>query len=113
MLEKGHKKRAFEAEVSALPSNGNTERKHAGALVITVIERLSKDAVTVCWRDATSCCYGDQSWRASRSRTTGICAMSGKAIERGDLVFRPSRRVAALNADAMILASVMQSATLE
>jgi len=39
--------------------------------------------------------------------------MSGKAIERGDLVFRPSRRVAALNADAMILASVMQSATLE
>jgi hypothetical protein len=78
------------------------------ALVVNVLERPSSTTATISWRDATRCSYGDQTWRTSRSRKSGICAMSGRAIVPGDVVYRPSRRSAPCNAHAMILASVLE-----
>lgn len=88
----------------------NALRAHAP--IVTVIERLSAAMAVVSWRDATHCRYGAQVWTAGTARDTGVCALSGQAIDRTDLVFRPQRsRPPALNADAMILAKAMDHAS--
>ncbi|KMQ81174.1 hypothetical protein BPMI_01864c [Candidatus Burkholderia pumila] len=78
------------------------------ALVVNVLERPSSTTAVIAWHDATRCSYGDQTWRTSRARKSGICAMSGRSIVPGDVVYRPSRRSAPCNAHAMILASVLE-----
>jgi hypothetical protein len=81
-------------------------------VIVTLIERSTDSTATIAWRDSTHCCYGDQVWRASRSRVDGVCAMSGRAINPNDAVFKPSRRWSSpLNAHAMILAAVLEDAT--
>jgi hypothetical protein len=80
-------------------------------VAVKLIERPSTTTVTIEWRDSTRCCYGDQVWRAMRARTTGVCAMSGGAIRRGDHVYAPNPRPLPSNAGAMILASVLDQAT--
>ncbi|WP_027209928.1 DUF3331 domain-containing protein [Burkholderia sp. WSM2232] len=81
------------------------------AVQIQVIDRPSRTTATVIWRDSTHCSYGDQTWHASRARTAGVCAMSGRAIQRGDAIYKPRPcRPAPLNAGAMILGSVMNEA---
>ncbi|MDR5773620.1 MULTISPECIES: DUF3331 domain-containing protein [unclassified Caballeronia] len=77
-------------------------------LSISLIERPSSTTAIIAWRDSTHCCYGDQMWRVSHARTTGVCAMSGQPVLIGDAVYRPSRRTAPRNAHAMILASVLE-----
>jgi Domain of unknown function (DUF3331) len=81
-------------------------------VTVTLIERPTESTATIAWHDPTHCCYGDQVWRASRSRVEGVCAMSGRAISRNDAVFKPSRsRASPLNAHAMILAAVLEDAS--
>jgi len=87
----------------------NALRAHAP--IVSIIERLSAAMAVVSWRDATHCRYGAQVWTVGTARDTGVCALSGQPIDKSDLVFRPQRsRPAALNADAMILASAMDAA---
>jgi hypothetical protein len=77
---------------------------------IRVIERPTPETATVYWSDASTCHYGHQGWRAATALVDGTCALSGRAIRRGDAVFRPANRGAKLkplNASAMILASSM------
>ncbi|KAI3590607.1 hypothetical protein D9X30_4092 [Cupriavidus sp. U2] len=87
----------------------NALRAHAP--IVSIIERLSSAMAVVSWRDATHCRYGAQVWTIGPARESGVCALSGQPIDKSDLVFRPQRsRPPALNADAMILASAMDSA---
>jgi hypothetical protein len=77
---------------------------------IRVLERHGLDVATVSWSDATAGCYGEQFWRRGVARKSGVCAMSGRTIAKGDAIYRP-RRVQPLprNIEAMILASVMET----
>ncbi|MFM0395444.1 DUF3331 domain-containing protein [Paraburkholderia phytofirmans] len=81
---------------------------------IRVLERSGRSSATIAWSDATSCCYGEQMWRRCIARKSGVCALSGQKIARGDAVYRPRRaRPAPRNVEAMILASVMEATPVE
>jgi hypothetical protein len=76
---------------------------------VRVIERLTETSVSVRWRDATRCHYDDQVWISCRARSNGRCALSGAAIRRHEFVYKPrARSVAPANANAMILASLIE-----
>ncbi|KUY62056.1 DUF3331 domain-containing protein [Burkholderia sp. RF2-non_BP3] len=79
------------------------------AVAISVVERHSATTVSIAWRDATRCSYGDQVWQTARARVGGVCAVSGCRIEPGDPVYRPRpTRPVPINAGAMILASMLE-----
>lgn len=102
----GHATAAVTAAASAPRAQaGNAMRR---SVSLSVIEHPTSTTVTIAWRDSTHCSYGDQLWQVSRARRSGVCAMSGRAIRRGDLVYQPRRiRPKPLNDGAMILASVL------
>jgi Domain of unknown function (DUF3331) len=78
---------------------------------VRVIDRPSASTATIAWRDPTMGCYGDQVWRASVSRSHGVCAVSGLPIVPGDAVYRPrARHPLPLNVTEMILATVVHDA---
>ncbi|MFM0092976.1 DUF3331 domain-containing protein [Paraburkholderia sediminicola] len=78
-------------------------------LVVSLIERTSSSTVTIAWRDATSCSYGAQIWQVAKAKVSGICAMSGARIKRGDRIFHPRHsKPAPVNARAMVLASAIE-----
>ncbi|MEZ2353960.1 DUF3331 domain-containing protein [Caballeronia sp. RCC_10] len=81
------------------------------SLLISVVDRPTASTATLYWRDATRCCYPDQAWRTAVARRTGHCAMSGLPIRLGDAVYVPRRSAAVSNANAMILASVLERLT--
>ena len=75
--------------------------------LVTVIDRPTPSTATIAWRDPTRGCLGDQVWRLTRARRLGFCAISRRAIGPGDAVYKPDCRAAPVNADAMILACVI------
>jgi hypothetical protein len=92
---------------------------HDGALstepslhrVISLLERTSSSTITIAWRDSTSCSYGAQIWMVAKAKVSGVCAMSGALIKRGDRIFHPRHsKPAPINATAMILASAIDAA---
>jgi hypothetical protein len=83
---------------------------HSRAMWVRVTGRPSSTTATVVWRDSTSGCYEDQIWRGVVARTSGVCAVTGRSIKRGDRVYRPrATRPAPTNANAMILSDVVES----
>jgi hypothetical protein len=81
---------------------------------VTIVERSEPRKVTVAWNDPAACFYGDQVWKVGVARQAGVCALSGCGIRPGDAVYRPtSTRPAALNAEAMILATIVESGQIE
>ncbi|MFD1554586.1 DUF3331 domain-containing protein [Paraburkholderia silviterrae] len=78
---------------------------------IRILERLSSTAISLCWNDATSGHYSDQLWTRTHARRKSICSLTGKAINRGDAVYRPGgrRRQRPANADRSILASALEA----
>lgn len=75
---------------------------------IEVVERLTDRTVVILWQDATRCRYVDQVWTCGRARRAGQCAITGVAISRDDMVYKPrSKSGFRGNAGAMILASVI------
>lgn len=82
-----------------------TARSYAQS--IRILERKTNSTILVCWRDATSGQYAEQTWRLVSATRNGQCALSGCPIRRGDFVFHPSYRGAKIpaNADVQILAS--------
>ncbi|RKE35039.1 uncharacterized protein DUF3331 [Paraburkholderia sp. BL23I1N1] len=79
---------------------------------VKVVERPDPNTLMIAWCDPTSCHYGDQIWGACLARNSGVCAISGMRIRRGDAIYRPrtSRLLRPVNADAMILFSVIDHA---
>ena len=76
-------------------------------VTINVLECSDRIAM-IEWIDPTGGHYAEQRWQRSITRRSGICALSGDAIVRGDCVFRPTRRVPApMNSHAMILARAL------
>jgi hypothetical protein len=66
--------------------------------------------VALSWHDPTLCNYEEQIWAPSNARRTGICALSGLKISKGDSIYKPRLRGAGspLNSDALILASELK-----
>jgi hypothetical protein len=78
---------------------------------IVILERPSADTALVSWSSATNCRYGEQLWKKGISRRSGVCALSGDSIARGDSIFRPKRARNAVcrNATAMIRSGAMEN----
>jgi hypothetical protein len=56
---------------------------------ISIVERLSPVALSICWNGATSGYFGNQVWRMGFAQFQSFCALSGMPIRIGDSVFRP------------------------
>src|SRR5258708_1135997 len=83
---------------------------HLPHLKVSLIERTTSFTVSIAWRDPTSCFYGAQIWRVASAEVSGICALSGQRIRRGDRIFHPQRsKPAPVNARAMILESALDA----
>ena len=82
------------------------DRSSRGAS-IRLIERPTSTTVTVAWSDPTVGCFGNQTWRLTRARHAGVCAISGRLIGCGEEIYRPMCRPIPVNAKAMILAEVV------
>jgi len=104
---------------TSLSARRCTSFGHDGALtaepslhrLVNLIERTSSSTVTIAWRDSTSCSYGAQIWMSANAKVSGVCAMSGAQIKRGDRIFHPRHsKPAPVNAGAMILASAIDAA---
>ncbi|WP_321939735.1 DUF3331 domain-containing protein [Paraburkholderia sp. J8-2] len=78
------------------------------AAAITLLEHLSPRTIALRWCSA-SCHYGYQIWVCAKARRAGVCAVSGKAIRRGDIIYRPYTRTPVLpvNVNAMIHLSAL------
>ncbi|MFL6637395.1 DUF3331 domain-containing protein [Paraburkholderia graminis] len=77
--------------------------------VVSLIERTSPSAVTIQWRDSTSCFYGAQIWRVAGAKVSGVCVLTGQWIRRGDRIYHPWRsNPEPVNAHAMILESALE-----
>jgi hypothetical protein len=57
--------------------------------VVTFVERIGAKAVSISWRDSTGGNYREQRWVLRAARTRGVCALTGKAIVRGDNIYHP------------------------
>lgn len=78
---------------------------------VRVVDRPTFVTAVVDWRDATTGCYAEQTWRAGRARRCGLCALSGAPIAAGDAVYRPRiTKHFRANAESMILASAVNAA---
>jgi hypothetical protein len=76
---------------------------------VSVLERCSPTSVSICWCDATSGRYGDQLWKLRVARGRAVCALTGKTIRRGDLIYRPCvRGRSPANADQAIAADALE-----
>ncbi|PFH29660.1 DUF3331 domain-containing protein [Burkholderia sp. JKS000303] len=70
-------------------------------LFVTVLE-AGDDGLLVRWSESGRCHYGEQRWRLRVALQAGRCAISGRAIEPGEPVYRPVRRPVPVNGDEMI-----------
>jgi hypothetical protein len=79
--------------------------KSTGKPIVQVLDQPTAQTLIVSWCDARSGHYGYQTWRAVAAREPGICVLTGRLIEVGDVIYKP-RLVgpAPANADAMICA---------
>lgn len=92
-------RRMRRAELLGASERGNDNVK------IEVLDRLTTVSAVLSWRDSTGGSYGYQLWQKGVARRSGMCAISGSAIRRGDRIYRPGTigRLPS-NAAAMILA---------
>lgn len=78
----------------------------AGRFKVCVTGRPSIRTVTVSWCTAGCVYYGDQVWRHAVAVRSGVCAMSGEKIRKGDPIYKPAcSRETPMNMNAMILAA--------
>jgi hypothetical protein len=90
------------------------ERRPAGGLQeasVRLLECPSARTVLIEWSSPTGFRYGEQIWTRTTATASGVCALSGKPVTRGDAVFRPRRPLnSGGNALAMILATEIDEA---
>ncbi|MBW9102663.1 DUF3331 domain-containing protein [bacterium M00.F.Ca.ET.228.01.1.1] len=80
---------------------------------IAVVEWLSSATISVSWSDSCTGRYAEQIWCSGFARVSCVCALTGRAIRRGDRVFRPRARQVRVpgNRDQVILAEAIEHCT--
>jgi hypothetical protein len=79
--------------------------------IISALQRLDQHTVLLSWHDATRGRFTEQRWRLTTAMGEGRCALSGRGIRRGDLVFRAQIRFPSpAHQRQMILATVLDDA---
>ncbi|MEM5312517.1 DUF3331 domain-containing protein [Paraburkholderia sp. JHI869] len=81
---------------------------------IMVVAQLSSYSISVSWSDPCVGRYTEQIWCSACARVAAICALTGRAINRGDRVFLPRKRRglrAPPNFHQMILAEAITDST--
>jgi hypothetical protein len=80
---------------------------------VRLVEKQSENSILVTWSDSTRCRYLDQVWTSGYARRGGYCALCGRAIRRGDLIFKPRwrGRTKPANSTEMILAEAIEHMT--
>ena len=108
----GAEKAPADRKAGPHPRNHTARLKRPWNAAVDVLDRLSACRVVVAWRDSTAGCYGSQIWQTSTAKTQDVCALSGREIESGALVYRPRMSSAMMptNSGALILASVLDDA---
>ncbi|WP_082855501.1 DUF3331 domain-containing protein [Paraburkholderia phytofirmans] len=92
----------FDRAIRGKPHEGGIR---PGQFKVYVTGRPSTSTVTISWCAAGCVYYGDQRWHHAIANRSGVCAMSGETIRKGDPVYKPScKRATPINMDAMILA---------
>ncbi|MBU9334081.1 DUF3331 domain-containing protein [Burkholderia multivorans] len=76
---------------------------------VTILE-YSTENLLVRWVESGRRHYGEQKWRRAVAKRAGRCAYSGRAIDEGDAVYRPTGRPRPGNHLAMIAADVLDAA---
>jgi Domain of unknown function (DUF3331) len=76
---------------------------------LEIVERLSRETLSIYWSDARTGLYADQRWRLGRARVRSICALTRVPIHVGDPIYRPKSHGASspANLDSMILAEMV------
>jgi hypothetical protein len=89
----------------SISSSGQRCKNVCCSVIFSSIERAGPGRLLVSWHEATIGKYSEQRWLRCVSRSRGVCALSGKPVRRGDIVYRPSTRSALkpVNIGAMIL----------
>ncbi|MEM5367555.1 DUF3331 domain-containing protein [Paraburkholderia azotifigens] len=73
---------------------------------VRVLDKPTPQTLTVSWCDARTGHYGYQTWRVNIARRAGVCVLTGRPIEAGDMVYCPrANGTPPGNAGAMIVAS--------
>ncbi|MGP8432766.1 DUF3331 domain-containing protein [Paraburkholderia fungorum] len=83
------------------------EQQEHGGPIVRVIDWVDVNTVILSWSDALSGHYGEQTWKKTRTKRAGRCALSGRWIARGEAVYRARARPRPRNADAMITAEIL------
>ncbi|SIT48403.1 conserved hypothetical protein [Paraburkholderia ribeironis] len=95
------------------PVTGDHQRLAKRPSNIMVVDRLSTCTISVSWSDPCVGRYTEQIWCSGRANAAAICALTGRAINRGDRVFRPRTREWRVppNCHQMILAATIGDCT--
>ncbi|MGF6781351.1 DUF3331 domain-containing protein [Paraburkholderia sp. GAS334] len=110
LLSSGSRCADARADTTPVAKHRTSSISRSPHLKVSLIERTTSLTVTIAWWDPTSCFYGAQIWRVASAKVSGICALSGQRIRRGDRIFHPQRSKAApVNARAMILESALNA----
>ncbi|WP_116142227.1 DUF3331 domain-containing protein [Trinickia diaoshuihuensis] len=96
-----------------IPKNGDAGPAVAGVLLgtsVIAVEKQNAQSLLVSWSDSTQCRYLDQRWIRAQARRGGVCALTGRAIRRGDAIYKPQWRSPnrPANCFAMILAAELE-----
>jgi len=80
---------------------------------IAVVEWLSPATISVSWSDSCTGRYAEQIWCSGLARVGSVCALTGRAVRRGDRIFRPRIRQMRVpgNRDQVILAEAIGQRT--
>jgi hypothetical protein len=98
-------------QVSAAPAAPGERTDGQKRQRFRVVERSDERDIIISWQDPTRGHVGEQRWRFGTASTSGICALSGRPIRRGDFVFRPMRPTSRRpEFGDMILAAAIDSA---
>ncbi len=111
--QRSHAKRGVACSIAGRATSGTdaTIVARRSAAIVKVLDRASEHTVVVSWCDSQGGHFGDQTWRLASAKKRGVCAMTGRAIEKGDAVYRPwLREKARSNANERILAECVDAA---
>lgn len=109
-MRQARRESAASAHRGSTVERARTQPTRAQSTRVTFVERFTSKSVSITWRDATAANYCEQLWIRRIARSNGVCAITGKAIVRGDAVYGPAGRTSMrpTNCAQMVLASELE-----